>query len=103
MATSPRKMAAKAIKKMHMPAYWPVVSGVQAIEYSGVVDEVKKVMAILDIPIIESAGIGMAGSVELPIDILAIVLVGGIEPSSLIVDIAMFRCTRYPGIVRNQK
>jgi hypothetical protein len=31
-------------RKTHVPAYWPVVAGVQALEYRGVVMEVKKVI-----------------------------------------------------------
>jgi hypothetical protein len=46
-------MVAKTIRKMHVPAYWPVEFGVQAVEKRGVVVEVKKVIAISLMPIID--------------------------------------------------
>lgn len=42
-----RKMAANAIKKIQVPAYCPAEVGDQAVENSGVVVEVKKVIDIM--------------------------------------------------------
>ncbi len=51
-ASRKRKMKAKAIMKIQVPAYCPVDWGVHAMEKRGVLDEVKKVMAIESMPII---------------------------------------------------
>lgn len=51
-ASKPRQMAARAMRNMQVPAYWPVVIGVHGMEKSGVPVEVKKVMAIASMPII---------------------------------------------------
>lgn len=40
-------MNANTIKKMTVPAYWPVVAGAQAAEYKGVLVEVKKVIVLI--------------------------------------------------------
>jgi hypothetical protein len=53
IATKARKVAANAMRKMHVPAYWPSVFGVQAYEYNGVVEDVKNTIAIESIPIID--------------------------------------------------
>ena len=56
-----------------MPAYWPLVLGVQLIEKSGVVKDVKNVIAMDDMPIIVS-DVDIGGIVELGIDVSAIVV-----------------------------
>lgn len=91
MASSARKMAANTIKKIHVPAYWPVVSGVQFTENSGVVEEKKNVMAIESMPIMVDMGIEEL--VELPMAMPDIVLVAGMDmdmdmgPIEFIVDV----------------
>ena len=99
-------MAANAIKKMHVPAYCPVVSGSQVLVNSGVVEEKKNVIAIAFMPIIVVEVIGIEELVELAIiipdivleaaidiDIAGMVLVGGIDiatkPDDPVVDISM--------------
>ena len=57
IASKARKIVANAIRKMHVPAYWPVEAGVQAMEKRGVVVEVKNVIAIESMPIIEEESI----------------------------------------------
>lgn len=53
-------MTERTIKKMHVPAYWPLVFGVQSLEKRGVLKEVKKVMTISDMyMVIESDMPGM--------------------------------------------
>lgn len=86
MASKPRQMAASAMRIMQVPAYWPVVMGVHGIEKRGVLVDVKKVMAILSMPINVSwcPEIGMECDVELPIAIPDIVMVG-----ELVVDMVM--------------
>ena len=39
-------MTARAMRKMQVPAYCPVLEGVQPLEYKGVVVEVKKTIVI---------------------------------------------------------
>lgn len=39
-------MTASAMMKMHVPAYWPFVSGVHSVEKRGVLKETKKVIAM---------------------------------------------------------
>lgn len=63
---------------MHVPVYWPEVSGIQPIEYKGVVEEVKNVIAMDDMPIM-SWDVGVEGVVELPIDMPDIVLLGAVD------------------------
>lgn len=66
-ASKARKIAARAIRKIHVPAYCPVDLGVQAIEKSGVVVDEKNVMAMSLMPImlleedisIEPVGVAM--------------------------------------------
>lgn len=38
-AAMPRCTMASTMRKMHVPAYWPVLDGVQAVEKSGVMRE----------------------------------------------------------------
>lgn len=45
-ASIARNMTGRMIKNMQVPAYWPALLGVQALEYKGVTVEVKKTMAI---------------------------------------------------------
>ena len=93
------KIAANAIKKMHVPAYWPVVVGVHCIEKSVVLVEVKKAIAIESIPItmLLSDDIDILSPVEVAIAMLDIVIVGCIDIDTdadvivlmeLIIDIA---------------
>lgn len=46
-------MTAKTIKKIHVPAYWPLEVGVQVSEKRGVLKEVKNVIIISDMPIMD--------------------------------------------------
>jgi hypothetical protein len=64
---------------MHVPVYWPVLVGVQPIENSGVVDEMKNVIAMESMPIIVLESIDMEELVELAIAMPDIVLVGDID------------------------
>jgi hypothetical protein len=48
MARRTRRMTARTIKKIQVPAYWPSDVGVQSSEKRGVLNEVKKVMIISD-------------------------------------------------------
>ena len=79
-----------------MPAYCPLLPGIQLIEKSGVVDDVKNVIAIAAMLIIESDDIGMEESLELAIAISGIVLVDDIgididiEPVELDMDILVY-------------
>ncbi|OQU99023.1 hypothetical protein CLAIMM_04727 [Cladophialophora immunda] len=78
IASSARKIAANAIKKTHVPAYWPLVFGVQVVEKSGVVEEKKKVIAIESMPaMVEDIGIGEL--VELPMAMPDVVVDAGID------------------------
>ncbi|KAL7773600.1 hypothetical protein CFE70_003565 [Pyrenophora teres f. teres 0-1] len=60
MATRARKRAARTIRNMQVPAYWPVILGCQAREKRGVEVEVKKVIYIWDM--------GMEVDVEVGLD-----------------------------------
>lgn len=51
-ATRARRLKARAIKKMQVAAYSPVLFGAQAFEYRGVSVAVKKVIIMLDAAII---------------------------------------------------
>ncbi|KAF2995644.1 hypothetical protein E8E13_000471 [Curvularia kusanoi] len=51
-ATNKRNMAASAIKKIQIPAYCPVLWGVNDFDQSGVEVDTKKVIAIVSAPII---------------------------------------------------
>ena len=64
---------------MHVPAYWPLVFGVQSIEKSGVVEEKKNVIAIASMPIIVVEDIGIEELVEVPMAMPDIVLDAGID------------------------
>jgi hypothetical protein len=70
-------MAASAMRKMQVPAYWPGVLGVHAMENNGVVVEEKNVIAIASIPIMlpveDDISIEL---VEVGIDIPVMVLAG---------------------------
>jgi hypothetical protein len=68
-------MVARAIKNMQVPAYWPAPLGVHALENSGVVVDVKNVMAISSIPIMLDDDIFIE-LVELAMDIPDIAAVG---------------------------
>lgn len=48
-AKSPRKMTASMMRKIHVPAYEPVLRGAQADEYNGVLLEPKNTISIRDI------------------------------------------------------
>ena len=99
-------MAANAIKKIHVPAYCPVVCGTQVMVNSGVVEEKKNVIAMAFMPIMVVEVTGIEELVELAIaipdivleaaidiDIAGTVLVGdidiNIEPTDPVVDMSM--------------
>lgn len=69
MASSALKIAAKTIKKMHVPAYCPVVVGVHDMDHNGVVVDVKKTMAISFAPINMLLFIDIEASLEVGMDI----------------------------------
>jgi len=75
-------MAAKAIRKMQVPAYCPVELGIQDMEYRGVVVEVKNVMAMEFMPIIVVSDEELA--VDVAMDMSAMVLV-----AAAVIDIVM--------------
>ncbi len=74
-----------------MPVYWPTLAGIQLMEYSGVSEAVKNVMAMESIPIIESVDvdIDIEELVELAIAMAAVVLVAAIDivTVELVIDI----------------
>jgi hypothetical protein len=72
-ASSARKMTAKSMRNMQVPAYCPVVAGFQDEEKRAVVLDVKNVMVIWSIPIIIPDD-------ELPVD------VGMAMPAASVVD-----------------
>ena len=78
---------------MHVPAYWPWLLGVQDQEYNGVVDEVKKTIAILSIPItsIEEEFMPSVPAMGMPvlIDILPLVVMAAIEDTLEVVDMSI--------------
>ena len=76
------------MRNMHVPAYWPALLGVQALEYSGVWIEVKNTIAIELIPIngVEE-DMSMAPPVELLIDVPDIVGLGA--PDMDILDMSI--------------
>ena len=45
-ASNSRRMTAREMRKMQVPAYCPVLEGVQVLEYKGVLVEVKKTIVI---------------------------------------------------------
>jgi hypothetical protein len=80
MATRPRKTTASTIMKMQVPAYCPAPFGVQALEYKGVLLEVKKTIFIESMPIMlldeepAEVDIGIELSMDMP-DIVAVIVV----------------------------
>lgn len=68
---------ARTMRNMHVPAYCPVDVGIHDIEYSGVDELKKKVMAMLSIPIIEALSIDSPA--EVPIAMPDIVAVGDVD------------------------
>lgn len=85
MTSRTRNMAARAIKKIHVPAYWPLLVGVQVSEKSGVLNEVKKVIIISDMPIMEESELISIEDmdVEVDMDIPVVVAVEVIELMSI--------------------
>lgn len=71
---------------MHVPAYWPVLFGIQLIENSGVIVEVKKVIAMDDIGIMSLEDIDV--EVELDIAMPDMVL-DGLIVMDIDVDMSM--------------
>lgn len=65
------------MRNIHVPAYCPVDVGVHAMEYSGVDEPKKKVIAMLSMPIIEVLCI--ESPPEVPIAMSDIVAVGDID------------------------
>ena len=94
-AINARKMAARTIRKMQVPVYWPVEVGVQVTEKRGVVAEVKKVIAMLDMPIIvsgpvEDVEVGIAmPDIDMPLMLVDVVI-----------DIDMSMAAAWEGFVR---
>lgn len=43
-----RRITERAMRKMQVPAYWPLFAGVQVVEKRGVLVEVKNVIAMVD-------------------------------------------------------
>ena len=84
-------MAASAMRKMHVPAYCPCVFGVHAIENSGVVLEVKNVIAIVLMPIMLVLVLPdmSIAAVALAMDIPDMELVGEPDMLMAIVGISM--------------
>jgi hypothetical protein len=84
-ASNARKIAASAMRNMQVPAYCPVDVGVQAVEKSGVLVEVKKVMLIMSmlIIVIPESAVG--------IDMPPIALVGeGDSDMGIVIDASIF-------------
>ena len=79
MASSALKIAARTIRKIHVPAYWPWESGVQFIEKRGVAEEKKNVMAMESMPIMEEEDIGIEELVAPPMAMPDIVPDAGID------------------------
>jgi hypothetical protein len=76
------------MRNMQVPVYCPVDVGVQAVEKSGVLVEVKNVMAIMSIPII------VIPESDVGIDMPPIALVEEGDPDmGIVVDISMFIST----------
>ena len=74
IASNSRKMVAKNMRNIHIPAYCPVVVGVKANDQRDVLVEVKNTIAIESIPIIivlldDEVDIGMEPSVAVAMDI----------------------------------
>lgn len=92
IAIIPRKMAARTIKKMQVPAYWPVVLGDQASEYRGVLMELKKTIIMSPIDIMPMEFMSMpdmeASAVEEAI-MLPEVIVMDMPDMSLMPDMAV--------------
>jgi len=79
-------MAAKAIRNIQVPAYWPADVGVHVLVKSGVVEEVKKVMTM-----VISIGADVEPSVGMGI-MCAILLVAeamGIDSIDMVMDSMM--------------
>lgn len=68
-------MTAKTIKKIHVPAYWPLLVGVQVSEKRGVLNEVKKVIIISDMPIMEEPEPMSIEDMEVEVDMVIPVVV----------------------------
>jgi hypothetical protein len=90
-ANKARKMAAKAIRNMQVPAYCPIEVGVQAMEKRGVLVEVKNVIAIesIDMNVVPDPDIDIELSVELAMDIADVVVVGDPDVDIVMPDIDM--------------
>lgn len=70
MASRTRRMTARTIRKIHVPAYWPLVVGVQVSEKRGVLKEVKKVMIMSDMDMVMEEPMSIEDiEVEVDIDI----------------------------------
>jgi hypothetical protein len=91
IANNARKIAEKAMRKMHVPAYCPVELGVQAAENRGVEVAWKKVISIMFMRIIvpiSGDGVPVEGGIVIP----PIALVG--EPiMGIVVDMSIFILT----------
>lgn len=99
----PRKMAARTIKKMQVPAYCPMVLGDHASEYRGVLIEEKKtiIMSPIDIIPLELMSIpdmpDMPGMEESEVDegimlpeVMVMVMPLMLLMSDMAVDVAIF-------------
>ncbi|KIW07055.1 uncharacterized protein PV09_01946 [Verruconis gallopava] len=83
-------MAERAMRNMHVPAYWPVEFGVQVDEKRGVVVDAKNVIAIVSISIIPDEDISAAfDEEEVAIDMADIVLDAAEAADIVIPDIVL--------------
>lgn len=80
------------MRNIHVPAYWPADCGTQDGENSGVVVDVKKVMAIASMPIISVDDDMSMDPVELGIAIPDIVFVGSPEMDIVMPSISIVGC-----------
>lgn len=81
IATSARNTAASAMRKIQVPAYCPLVVGVQDVEKRGVREDVKKVISMLDMgmDMLEVESMDMEGEVEEGMAMFFMVAVGDMD------------------------
>lgn len=90
MASRARKMAARAIRKIHVPAYCPADFGVHATENRGVVEDAKNAMAMELIPIMSELEDDMSMElVELAMDIPVVVADAALDMDMVPISIDM--------------
>ena len=90
-ANKSRKIVAKHMRNMHVPAYCPVVFGEKAVDQRGVFVEVKNTIAISSMPIIpamsdDDVDVGMGlESVAEPVDIAIAIELESMSMSMLVI------------------